>query len=452
MMTNGNRDFLSSFQESILSFGKDPIAFDTLIFFAPYSLKEALDESKTMLTVLDKILSITYKPHIEAIHSDIIQRSETASQLSHESFEETMRDPKLWKNKRGEMVPEYVHSKETIDSLDIYENRFISFLIDRIETEALNLSDNLARALDSIQSLSQHKDVTYGELSYFRMVRNKAKEKETKEVTTSIDNKELSDRIRKIDKRIKNLKSTQFYKKTNGKIREPIHSTNVLVHDVLYSYCYKYYVSERKSQNSLDRRMNILYANYCLVLLYKTMDTMKIKRKDNTLSFDEEGILNVYKTKATKTGFAFELNLNKEHLALEIKTELLGKKKEVKASSTHVLLFRYVYDDVVKDELDYLRVENPDKEYTLVTMSNLRRDFSSVLDISFYKEESSENMKDYLSSLTLVLDREESQLSFCPVCGSGNVRTIEEEHICSMCHSHYYVLEHKTWIEAFGKE
>ena len=41
-----------------------------------------------------------------------------------------MLDAKLWKEKSGEMVPEYVHSVETIDSIHTYENRFIALLID----------------------------------------------------------------------------------------------------------------------------------------------------------------------------------------------------------------------------------------------------------------------------------------------------------------------------------
>ena len=54
--------------------------------------------------VLDKITSIVFRPHIKSSTEEIIQRSELSSSLSVQSFNDTIKDTKLWKNKRGEMI------------------------------------------------------------------------------------------------------------------------------------------------------------------------------------------------------------------------------------------------------------------------------------------------------------------------------------------------------------
>ena len=94
-----------------------------------YDFEETKKKLEEFNKVLDKVISIIYAPHIEVSTSEIVLRSEQAGRLSRESFFDTTRDTKLWKRKNHELTPEYVHTKENIDTIDNYENRFISLLL-----------------------------------------------------------------------------------------------------------------------------------------------------------------------------------------------------------------------------------------------------------------------------------------------------------------------------------
>ena len=106
-----SKDFLVNFTELMKTeIGKAPIglyhALDSFSYSEPYHFEEEMKRLEELKTVSDKILSIVYNPHIKVETNEIIQRSELAGKLSHDSFSDTMRDPKLWKEKNGKMVPE----------------------------------------------------------------------------------------------------------------------------------------------------------------------------------------------------------------------------------------------------------------------------------------------------------------------------------------------------------
>ena len=114
-------DFLTRFDEAARSLlAKDPrdfsVALCTLPFEEDFPFEEAKAELSEIAGVLSRILTIVRRPRIVATREEVILRSELSGKLSHESFAETMRDPKRWKEKDGSMAPEYVHSETTIDT------------------------------------------------------------------------------------------------------------------------------------------------------------------------------------------------------------------------------------------------------------------------------------------------------------------------------------------------
>ena len=208
-----SKDFLVNFTELMKTeIGKAPIglyhALDSFSYSEPYHFEEEMKRLEELKTVSDKILSIVYNPHIKVETNEIIQRSELAGKLSHDSFSDTMRDPKLWKEKSGKMVPEYVHTVETIDSIDTYENRFISLLIYEINDDIEATLDNLTPMVESLEEHYQNNQFTFGSYSPMRDRRKKTYPYASFFLKGNGSKEELLSLARKIKRRSKNLKGT----------------------------------------------------------------------------------------------------------------------------------------------------------------------------------------------------------------------------------------------------
>ena len=141
-----------------------------------FEYEEVTLRVKELKSVINKITSIIFKPHIKVTTNEIITRSELSGPLSNESFYETMKDSRLWKNKNGKMTPEHVHSLENIDTLDTYENRFISYLVTLIEQEIKDLLINVTPLVDSIEEIFEQSGISYGKTSILNSL-NKVEEK-----------------------------------------------------------------------------------------------------------------------------------------------------------------------------------------------------------------------------------------------------------------------------------
>ncbi len=171
-------------------------------------------------TVLSVITTIIIHPHILNARQTVIVRAEQAHGLTPEMFMDTVRDQKLWKDKRGQMTPEEVYYFENIDELKNYENRFIVHLLDKIN--------------DQLNEYGKFYDYMLGRLNQGGVL--------TK------DNSQLEKLMRRLDslaKKVRRIKGTYFYKevsKANTSFTH-IEATNVLKHNRAYNFCYRFYTA-----------------------------------------------------------------------------------------------------------------------------------------------------------------------------------------------------------------
>ena len=168
-MARKREEFLIELSKKVLRYNKSSepfkVLYDRLIdnkikLNKSYDYVESLARLKELKVVTDKIISIIFKPQIKSVTNEVILRSELAGAISTESFIKTMRDVKLWKNKEGELTPEYVYSLENIDSIDTFENRFISMLVDEIHNELKLILLNLSPLVETLEDLYQDYKLT----------------------------------------------------------------------------------------------------------------------------------------------------------------------------------------------------------------------------------------------------------------------------------------------------
>lgn len=434
-------------------------ALDGFAYTEPYRFEEELSRLEQMKTVLDKILSILYHPAIKVETESIVKRSELSGKLSHESFMETMQDPKLWKEKRGSMVPEYVHTVETIDTIDIYENRFIAMLIKELEEDIALAEDDLSPLVESIEEHFQNKSLTFGTYSIVRNLRKeendypdfvKDREDQSKE--------DLINLVRKIHRRLRNMKSTEFFKITSKRpIKGNIIPTNILIHDRLYSYCYRYYVEHYKKDEKDERKDTIYYFNYVLASLLLTLKRKGILKKEeiSSLTFDEEDILSFDSITLQDSRFTFTIEEDKKNLGLHILTTLSFDEK--KETSDYYLIIREKYSEKTKTSIHLLKEQmEKDNHVILIVSNNLIKDFSSTLTLNIHKEDDG-LLLDLLASLRLLVKgRKDIYQTLCPVCGTNHVRFDGNRYCCQNCNSVYTMGKidqtEVVYLESIGKE
>ena len=101
---------------------------------------------------LPNICEIVSSPYV-VLKSEYKQvRTELAAGLTPHGIRSTVKDPKLWKKKDGRLRPEFVYAKTNEDEYDIYENRMVKSLIDRV---VRFLDAPMERAKSGVKNLYQ---------------------------------------------------------------------------------------------------------------------------------------------------------------------------------------------------------------------------------------------------------------------------------------------------------
>lgn len=458
--------FLHSFTESMKKvIDEDPSRFyDSLSsfeYFSEYNYDSETKRLSELKEVLDKILSIVYKPYVVVKTSDIVIRSEQSGSLSHDSFMDTMRDSKLWREKRGTMVPENVHSVETIDSIDNYENRFISMLIKEIDDDIDRTLNEFSPFMESIEEHYQHKETTFGLFSSFHDMRKNVYPYESFFLKENNVKDDLLAFAKKIKRRAKNLKGTEFYRVTSqNQIKKPIMPTNVLIHDKLYSYCYRYYMANYKRDEKDERKNDILYFNYFIASFMLCLKKRKLLKENNVpiFSFDDEGMLSFDEISFDHYPFAFSFKHDKENIGLNADITIVDDNGE-KRTTSYYLLFRTLYSETNAKTIENLKnlFLQDHSEFILVTENNVLKEYSSVITFSYHKENNLMLIEDLLSSMTILFAaNKEIYSGYCPMCGHEHIRFDGDKYVCNDCKSTYSMMpidgNNLLWIESFRKE
>ena len=230
---------------------------------------------------IDAIYNIIDKPRRfvttkEEVVPVALARKITADSVRHLS----MNTQFIASDEDGEIQPTRILNVSTEESYDLYENRFVYHLIQRLFTFVDKRTDVIFWSTGdetcNTMSMESKVDDAYEEISY--KVEMTIKNRQSYAENDS-DHMEVFKRIDRLRRMVRNLRSSSFCELMAGcaMVRSPIQRTNLMMKDPSYRTCYKLW-------QFIESYDEVGYT---------------IEEQDSALEFDEEYLLQMYTTLIT---------------------------------------------------------------------------------------------------------------------------------------------------------
>lgn len=468
-MENGS--FLSKFQSSAIALLKEGDSFGAFISAyrkqepatpIPYDFDTLTARLDAIRQALQVVYAILEKPVIKAHREEAVSRSERVGRLDASDFRKTMRDPGVWREKAGELVPEYVHHEEYGDTIKRYENSFVILLLGQIERDLRDLESELLPAVAPFEAIVERGGLDFGKhspltefegqdlpySSVFRQVRSDASNVYA-----------LARRIRKM---LKNVTGTEFYRILSKEkpIDPEVIPTNILLHDPRYNKLFRFYEERYRAEGKFqDDAQDVLYYNYVLLSMFAFLSRKKALPKKGKLSLDPVSGRFHFETFSYGRGpFEIRVEENKEALGFYLTSRLSGEPDPKKANARYRVLVSKDLDEgnlALYEKLS--EREEGEEDCFLITMNDATHRFDRVLSISYYEGKEDERFARLFLSLRMLFKCDSSLFyERCPVCGDRHTRFDGYENECQACGARYRSFGKgrlaKLWITRFRKE
>ena len=225
---------------------------------------------------IDAIYNIIDKPRRfvttkEEVVPVALARKITADSVRHLSMNTQFIDS----DEDGEIQPTRILNVSTEESYDLYENRFVYHLIQRLFTFVDKRTDVIFWSTGdetcNTMSMESKVDDAYEEISY--KIEMTIKNRQSYAENDS-DHMEVFKRIDRLRRMVRNLRSSSFCELMAGcaMVRSPIQRTNLMMKDPSYRTCYKLW-------QFIESYDEVGYT---------------IEEQDSALEFDEEYLLQMY--------------------------------------------------------------------------------------------------------------------------------------------------------------
>ena len=241
-------------------------------------LHKVVDEQ--WLTVVEEgiesIFNIVDKPRRFIATSEEVVPVALAKKITADSVRHLSQNTQfIASNENGEIQPTRILNVTTEESYDLYENRFVYHLIQRLFSFVDKRTDVIFWSTGdetcNTMSMESKIDDAYEEISY--KIEMTIKNRQSF-VENDSDNMDVFKRIDRVRRMARTLRSSSFCDIMNGcaKVRSPIQSTNLMMKDPDYRTCYKLW-------QFIESYDEVGYT---------------IEERDSALEFDEEYLLQMY--------------------------------------------------------------------------------------------------------------------------------------------------------------
>lgn len=381
------------------------------------SYEEDCSYFKEALSLLGIILSIAEKPHVSTRREEVFARIEQAGQLSADDFKRVCRDGSLWKRRGVKMVPEELYYFRNEDELCIYENRFIVLLIDLIGREITELKRVYGERLPRI---GENTDVLYAGNAGMAL-----------------------DFARNIEKRVAYLKNTGFYKIVGKEkpLKGRISPTNILLKDLKYRACFKFYNGFLKYQCEGEEAEDL-----------RSIIKIYILKSLKKLGFDLKEGKNLNEYKACGKEFSLNFDFNKKGAVILDVTHKISKK--------NVKYALFAEDGRSAEAAEEFASGDDGKNFCSVEMIgewSLKDGVTHEL-LSRAGQTEEEMIYSWLASKIRLIRADSSVYKkYCPACGVSGVYENDGDFSCPNCGTRYAFTQNSSgesviWICKLRRE
>lgn len=353
---------------------------------------------------LDSIFNIIDKPRRFVTTSEEVVPVALAKKITADSVRHlSMNTQFIASDENGDIQPTRILNVTTEESYDLYENRFVYHLIQRLFTFVDKRTDvifwSTGDEICNTMSMESKVDDAYEEISYKIEMTIKNRQSFAENDSDNMDVFKRIDRVRRI---ARTLRSSSFCELMAGcsMVRSPIQRTNLMMKDPDYRKCYQLW----QFIESYDE------AGYT------------IEERDTALEFDEEYLIQMYTnliTNYTVFKSLLESDPRKMHEIAELKREPVKPKfiKEIKEEIVDdynipdVEVRKVIIEEVTQAQLDAeakLEEETARREELEQTISDLNWQMDSLNQQMQYLEDMRAQMEEEMEQLQRQFESEQS--------------------------------------------
>ena len=360
-------------------------------------LHKVVDER--WLTVVEEgieaIFNIVDKPRRFITTSEEVVPVALAKKITSDSVRHLSQNTQyITTNEAGDIMPTKILNVTTEESYDLYENRFVYHLIQRLFAFVDKRTDVIFWSTGdetcNVMSMESKVDDAYEEISY--KVEMTIKNRQSL-VENDNDNMDIFKRIDRVRRMSRVLRTSSFCDIMNGcsRVHSPIQRTNLMMKDPDYRTCYKLW-------QFIEGYDEVGYT---------------IEEQDSTLQFDEEYLLQMYINMITNYTVFKSLLVSDPRKMSEIETK---KREPVKPKFVKEIKEEIVEDRNIPDvEIRRVFVEEVtqaqlDAEEKLKEETEKREELeNSVSELQFQMESLNQQLE-YLDQIRAQLEEQQVEL------------------------------------------
>ena len=344
---------------------------------------------------IDAIFNIVDKPRRFIKTSEEVVPVALAKKITADSVRHLSQNTQfINQNAAGEIEPTKILTVTTEESYDLYENRFVYHLIQRLFTFVDKRTDVIFWSTGdetcNVMSMESKVDDAYEEISYKVEMTIKNRQSYVENDTDHMDLFKRIDRVRRMSR---TLRQSPFCEIMKGcaKVRSPIQRTNLMMKDRDYRKCYQLW-------QFIESYDEVGYT---------------IEEQDSALQFDEEYLLQMYINFITNYTVFKSLLEGDPRKMTEIATEKRPpvKPKFVKKIEEQIVEDRDIPDvEIRKVFVEEVTQAQLDAEAKLEEETKHREELErSVSELQFQMDSLSQQI-DFLEQTRMQLEQQKDQI------------------------------------------
>lgn len=371
-------------------------------------LHKVVDER--WLTVVEEgieaIFNIVDKPRRFITTSEEVVPVALAKKITADSVRHLSQNTQfITTNEAGEIMPTRILNVTTEESYDLYENRFVYHLIQRLFAFVDKRTDVIFWSTGdetcNVMRMESKVDDAYEEISY--KVEMTIKNRQSL-VENDNDNMDIFKRIDRVRRMSRTLRSSSFCEIMNGcaKVHSPIQRTNLMMKDPDYRKCYQLW-------QFIEGYDEVGYS---------------IEEQDSTLQFDEEYLLQMYINMITNYTVFKSLLVSDPRKMSEIETKKLEpvRPKFIKEIQEEIVedrnipdveIRRVFVDEVTQAQLDAeekLKEEMARTEELESSISDLQWQMESLNQQIGFLEQTRQQLEEQQDALQKQMEEEQNAM------------------------------------------